>query len=124
MTETMTVELVSPTEGEMVLQVEAGATHMRVAQAFNETAGWRVQIPWTGQEQIAPTTVAAIGALIAAAHASFPGRVLEIVDHVIPVCESCGHARGERRLEFPGLVLLMCQGCEEAYLKRPMAVAS
>lgn len=125
MTAKLTVELVSPAHDEMALQVEAGATYMRVAQALNETSGWRVQMPWTGQEHTEPTTVAAIGALIAAAHAAFPGRELEIVDHIVPVCESCGRARGDVRLEFPGLVLLTCLSCADAVRGRQkMAVAS
>lgn len=121
---TMRVELVAPAVDEMVLQVDAGAMYMRVAQAVFEASGWRVQTVLTGHEEIAPTTVAAIGALIAAAHAVFPGRQLEIVDEVIPACESCGRARGDVRLEFPGYVLLVCLSCEVAYRDRGMAVAS
>lgn len=124
MTETMTVELVAPSSDEMVLLVDAGATKMRLAQAVFETAGWRVQTNLTGHEEFAPTTVAAIGALIAAAHGAFPGVHLEIIDEVIPACESCGHARGDVRLEFPGLVLLTCSSCADAYRKRDLAVAS
>ena len=120
----MRVELIAPAADEMVAQVEAGATTMRVAQAIFETSGWRVQMVLTGHQEKAPTTVSAIGALIAAAHEVFPGQRLEIIDHIVPVCESCRRARGEVRLEFPGLVLLVCLSCEDAYRNRPMAVAS
>lgn len=120
----MRVELIAPSDDEMVLQVEAGATMMRVAQAIFETSGWRVQMVLTGHQEMAPTTVAAIGALIAAAHEAFPGQQLEIVDEVIPACESCGRARGDVRLEFPRYVLLVCLSCEAAYRDHLMAVAS
>lgn len=120
----MRVELIAPADDEMVIQVDAGATKMRVAQAIFETSGWRVQMVLTGHQEMAPTTVSAIGALLAAAHEVFPGQQLEIVDEVIPACESCGRNRGNIRLDFPGYVLLVCQSCEAAYRDHQMAVAS
>lgn len=118
----MQIELVAPNAGEMVLQVPLEASWMRIAQAFDEKSGWRVQSVLTGHEEIAPTTTAAIGALIAAAHEAFPGRKLEILDEVVPTCESCTRAVGNVRAEWPGLVLLLCGSCAEAH--QEMAVAS
>lgn len=104
----MRVEVATPREGVVVLQVKAGAGLMSVVQATAEMGGaWRVRALLAGHEELAESAAAAATIALEDVHEAFPGRLLELA----PLCESCERRPGDLSLTYPDTTFLVCAGC-------------